>query len=148
MTDDLDQLLVIANEGAEIIQTNYWQTEGHAHGLFFLSTNAGTMRLLVPAKWLQAVPEMTTGVVEVVLTRGRSEGVDDVVEVMFEDRSNTPYRLALDPGQLDRKWTPGDEGKRWAFAIYTEASGKVAEFTRCFLRSREALPCLEPWKGK
>ena len=145
-----EPLITIANDGPEITDTNYWQHPYAARGLFFLSTNAGCLRLLVPGAHLGLVRDMTKDVREVVLTRGKMEGKDDVVEIMFEDGSDSPFALHLDPGQLDRRWTKQDEGSQCTFAIYTQGGGKigkVATFDRCFLRRMARLPHMKPWKG-
>jgi hypothetical protein len=142
-----EDLITIGNDGQTITNTDYWQHPYAAKGLFFLSTNAGCLRLLVPQPHVHLIPEMTNNVREVVLTRGKMEGKDDVVEIMFEDGSDAPFSLHLDPGQLDRRWTKQDEGSQCVFAVYTEGPAKVAEFTRCFLRRASRLPHMKPWKG-
>jgi hypothetical protein len=139
--------LVIANDGARLVETNYWQTDNARVGLMFLTTNAGCTRLLVPPSQVHSIPDMTRNVREVVLTRGEWRGTPGCIEVMFEDGSSSPFCLHIDPKQQDRRWLPSNEGKRWRFAIYTEA-GKVADFSRCFMRTRPTLPYVEPWGGR
>jgi hypothetical protein len=140
--------LVFENDGPKLVSTNYWQTENAARGLIYLSTNAGCVRLLLPPAraGVAEVADMTANVAEVVLTRGLFEG-KYCVEVMFEDRSNSPYCIHIDSKQCDRRWIPEDERKQWTFAIYTEL-GQIAIFTRCFLRRAARLPYAKPWKGK
>jgi hypothetical protein len=142
-------IIIMTNDGPKLVETNYWQTSNAKVGLYYLSTNAGCSRLLVPPSEAHPakIADMTRNVREVVLTRGAWQGVADCVEVMFEDGSQSPFCLHLDPKQVDRRWLPSNEGKRWRFAIYTEL-GKVADFSRCFLRSRATLPCVEPWGGR
>src|SRR5215467_5430232 len=84
-------VILIENEGAKLVATNYWQTEQAAHGFMYLTTNAGCVRLLVPPSKEELISEMSKGVREVVLTRGHFEGHDGVVEVMFEDGSDGPF---------------------------------------------------------
>ncbi|MBV8650507.1 MAG: hypothetical protein JO255_03505 [Alphaproteobacteria bacterium] len=137
--------LIFLNDGAELVETNFWQTEMASRGAFFLSTNAGCLRLLVPASREPDIAEMTKGVREVVLSRGRWDKRDHCVEIMFEDASEAPYAIHIGENQLDRRWKP--QGGTARFAIYTE-KGKVAEFSRCYLRETPVLPCLAPWEGK
>lgn len=139
-------MISIRNDGPILVETNYWATENAARGLYYLTTNAGCMRLLVPQSLAHParMEPMIRDVREVVLTRGRFEGQDNTVEVMFEDDSLSPFCILIDPKQVDRRWTPKDEGKRCAFAIYTEL-GKFAEFSRCFLRSAAMLPYAHPY---
>jgi len=42
-------ITTIENDGPDIVTTNYWTTEHEQRGLFYVSINAGTCRLLVPA---------------------------------------------------------------------------------------------------
>jgi hypothetical protein len=148
MTDEGERAMItIANDGQKIVDTNYWQLEHAARGLFFLSINAGCVRLLVPKPQEHLILDMTKGVREVVLTRGQFHGQDNAVEVMFEDGSDSPFCIHLDEKQQDRLWTPSDEAKKCRFAIYTE-NGQVALFTECYLRrTTSGLPYMRP-RGK
>jgi hypothetical protein len=142
-------VITIENDGAKLVATNYWQTEQAAAGFYYLTTNAGTVRLLVPAS--RAKPElmadMARNVREVVLTRGTFEGHDNCVEVMFEDGGQSPFCIHIDAKQIDRQWIPTDEHKRWRFAIWTEL-GLFAEYGRCYLRRFAVLPYGARWGGK
>jgi hypothetical protein len=129
--------IMVENDGAVLVSTNYWQTDHCAKGLFYMTTNAGCVRLLVPPVKEGDISEMTRGVREVVLTRGRLEGID-CVEIMFEDGSNSPFAIHMQATLADRLWPPRDEAKPWRFAIYTR-SGKVAEYV-CYLRRAPLLP--------
>lgn len=140
-------VIQIENDGPLLKSTNYWQTDNAAAGLFFLSTNAGCVRLLVPPRKRPEIADMTRNVREIVLTRGMFEGVADTVEIMFEDGSETPFCIHIDPKQVDRLWLPADQAKRWRFAIWTE-QGKVAEFARCYLRRAPRLPYAARWQGR
>jgi hypothetical protein len=142
--------VVIVNDGPELSSTTYWDSAEAANGFAFLSYNAGALRLLVPPLLEHYLPGMTKHVREVVLTRGRFEGVEGVVEVMFEDDSDTPFALHLDPRSIDHHWTARNERNGpYRFAVYTRDHGKVAEFARCWLRRARQLPCLQPWtKGE
>jgi hypothetical protein len=143
-------IVVIVNDGPELSSTTYWDSAEAANGFVFLSYNDGALRLLVPPLLEHYLPGMTKHVREVVLTRGRFEGVEDGVEVMFEDDSNAPFALHLDPKFIDRRWTAHDERNgTYRFAVYTRDHGKVVEFARCWLRRARQLPCLQPWtKGE
>jgi hypothetical protein len=141
-------VITIQNDGPKLVSTNYWQTEQAAAGFYYLSTNAGTVRLLVPAS--RAKPELMKdmhNVREVVLTRGTFQGHDNCVEVMFEDGSERPYCIHIDAKQIDRQWIPTDEHKRWRFAIWTEL-GLFSEYGRCYLRRFAVLPYGARWGGK
>jgi hypothetical protein len=142
-------VISIANDGAKLVETNYWVTEQAKAGYYYLSTNAGYVRLLVPAS--RAAPELMADMIqnvrEVVLTRGQFQGHDNCVEAMFEDGSKSPYCIHIDDKQVDRHWIPTDEHKRWRFAIWTEL-GLFAEYGRCYLRRHATLPYAALWGGK
>lgn len=139
----MDRFLTITNNEGEIASTNYWETEASQKGLFYLSTNAGVLRLLVPVANESWLPDMTEGVKEVVLTRGRFNNVNDVVEIMFEDGSPSPFALHIAHEQLDRLWLREDERKPHRFTIWAKDRGKIAEFT-CWLRRAANLPYMKP----
>jgi len=98
-------MIEIANNGADITYTNYWDTE-HAHsGYCFLSGNAGAWRLLVPPEAEVMLAEMKTG---------KSASIEPSVhrpgqcwDVVFEDGTQSPFSVAIDRKQLDRKLEPG-----------------------------------------
>ena len=131
-----------SNDGERLAATNYWQSPLARNGLYCMALNAGCLRLLVPSGRTGEVPEMTTGVREVVVTRGVLNGKDSV-EIMFEDDSDAPYSIHLQTKMVKPLWTADNEGSWFKFAIYTP-DGMVAEFP-CWLRRRVAtLPCLQP----
>jgi hypothetical protein len=140
-----EQLISIDNHGPELAATDFWQSQYAAAGLYFLSTNAHCFRLLVPPKQEHRIPEMLSGVREVILTRGSLAGRDSI-EVMFEDDSPSPLCVHLEVRMCDRVWPPEDDGHQVQFAIYTQ-HGKVGEFERCYLRrTNEPLPYAVPYK--
>ena len=76
-------MLTIRNDGPEIAETNYWTSEQAKAGYLYLSTNAGTFRLLVPEKRIEFVTEMLTAS-EAILSRGPwpEQGGRDAVEIL------------------------------------------------------------------
>lgn len=61
--------IAISNNGPQIIETNFWETDLNAKGKFYLSGNAGAFRLLVPSGYEKIISEMLTAN-EVVITKG------------------------------------------------------------------------------
>jgi hypothetical protein len=102
-------VVVIVNDGPELVSTTYWDSTEAANGFAFLSYNARTLRLLVPPPLERHLPDMTGHVRQVVLTRGQLDSIDNVIEVMFEDGSEAPFASHLDPKATDRRWTAHDE---------------------------------------
>lgn len=92
-------MIEIANNGPDIEFTNYWATEHASAGLCYLSVNAGTLRLLVPAAAEGLIAEMKTG------KRASIEpSMHDprCIDIVFDDGTDSPFSLAIDPKQIDR----------------------------------------------
>jgi hypothetical protein len=134
-------MIQIENRGGEIRFTNFWTSEYARSGLYFVSINTGTVRLLVPTAMEPTLSDMKTAK-QIVLTRGIYEGRDSV-EIMFDDRSDNPFVIFLEVRQFDRVWPAREDGRRCAFLIYT-AKGKVWT-ENCYLRRIDKLPLMTPW---
>lgn len=119
---ELNGFIVIANDGQEIGETNYWGTEHAMAGLCFMSTNAGAIRLLVPKQAEGYLEEMKTGK-RVTIEKGFQN--PRCVDIVFEDGSNSPFFLAIDRQQIDVLLSPR---KRVPFAVWTEAGKQIQLF--------------------
>ena len=64
-----NDLLTISNAGPDILATNFWQLPMARAGKFFLSTNAGAFRLLVPALHVGSLKDMRAATLCVRVTR-------------------------------------------------------------------------------
>ena len=62
-------LITIENHGPLILSSTFWDSEWEAAGKFFVSCNAGTIRILMPRSHRAAIEEMRTAR-EVILSRG------------------------------------------------------------------------------
>lgn len=113
-------MISIANDGAILSATNYWQTEHASAGLCYLSANAGVWRLLVPQAAEGLLREMRTGRAATIEPSLHLAGNWDVV---FEDGSDMPFSLSLSPAQIDRAVAPG----RCRLAVWTEGKGCVID---------------------
>lgn len=102
----MSDTLLVTNNGPVLTGTNFWQTPLNSRGLFYVSVNAGTFRVLVPDQHVLAVAEMQTAEF-VSVKRYR-----DRVEIVFDDRSHSPYTLQLDVRQFDRLPSPADSGRK------------------------------------
>lgn len=98
-------MITITNDGSGIAATNYWDTEHAMVGLCYLSGNAGVWRLLVPPEAEVMLTEMRTGHRVSIEPSMHMAGHLDVV---FEDGTDTPFSVAIDPKQIDRAMEPGD----------------------------------------
>ena len=142
--------IITNNQKQDLLASNYWDSEIEARQLFYLSPNAGAIRLLVPRNSEAKLRSMTQNCDYVIVTRGRWNGAE-AVEILFEDHSDNPFviHLTVDSCQM----LPGDPGldRQWTFAIWSlnEATGqpvKSYEF-ECRWRSASQLPYLKPWQG-
>jgi hypothetical protein len=132
----------IENNKQQIVNTNYFDTEHAEKGYFYLSTNAGCVRLLVPDSQTSAILEFqaakyVTFSVGPWLDQGRDIGL----ELLFEDFSDSPYALHMIPEQCDM--LPNGKGE-WTFAVWTR-DGKQFECPLRYRRVKE-IPCLKEWK--
>ena len=133
-------LLVFENDGGDITETNYLDSPMGSAGMFYMSGNAGVVRLLVPDTELRQLSEMKTGKL-CVLTSGVYRRQPSI-EVMFDDGSNTPFVLYLSTDQCDFR-VSGDR-TRTTLTAWTR-SGKVGEWP-AHQRVGKQLPNLKPWK--
>lgn len=115
-----------------------------------MSINAGCFRPLVPKGKGISLDDLRTAEV-VIISRGPwpEMGKPDAMELLFEDRSESPYALHIASSQcdilpLDSDCDQSGQPPRWTFAVYNE-DGKIFE---CPARYRlvESIPCLDEWK--
>lgn len=140
-------MLQIENDGANIVNTNFWQTEQARRGSFFLSVNAGAFRLLIPDQHKDIIAEFETAT-DVILSRGPwpDGGQRTALELLFDDGSDDPYSIHLGENQVDRWPLPEDAGRTRIFTAWIWQDGKphCAYFSDCFYRIAPRLPWLKP----
>src|SRR5690606_1522619 len=137
-------LIQIQNDGPLIVATDYWNTPHARRGLFYVSINAGAVRLLVPPPQEGTLADMQTGQY-VIVTRGLWNG-RDAMEFLFEDGSDSPYVIYVQVEQVDRLPTKEDEGRSdLRCLVYTRAGLALALPAR--YRRSVHLPYLKPWAG-
>lgn len=141
-------IIKIENNGREITQTNYFQTENALNGYFYLSVNRGAFRLLVPRSQETAVPEFQTAK-EIIISRGNFQG-RDALEILFDDETDNPFSIHIVSAQIDRMPAANDAGWSYTFSAWTSVGGenvkKIFE-QDCFYRVVKNLPFLEPLRG-
>lgn len=140
-------LIVIANRGQAIASTNYWDSEYAQAGLCFLSWNAGAARLLLPRSLNEAIREMRTAKY-VIISRGPSSehGGRDALELLFEDKSDSPYCIQLAAEQVDRMLPASEQGSGFVFTVWTKGGEKLRLNGK--YRTVDSLPCLSPWASQ
>ena len=133
------QPIIIGNKGGDIRSTNYFDNPLATAGLFFLSGNAGTARLLIPDNMIHTVAEMQTGEI-CVLTSGIYEGSPSI-EIMFEDHASAPFTIFMSQQQSD--FRVRNSQVPFKLTAWTR-SGKVGEW-EAYERIGRFLPCRLPW---
>lgn len=145
------ELLTIGNNSQEITSTNYWESMYNAEGFFYISINAGCVRLLVPERYSIDTQffDDTLSAKQIVLSMLKKylqEEKRHSVELMFDDHSENPYCIHVAPNQIDRLLLPEDNNKVMRFIAYAKGL-RIIQDTRCGFRFVNKLPCLLPWKG-
>jgi hypothetical protein len=144
------ETLFIENDGPVITTTNFWRTEMARAGKFYLSTNAGAFRLLVPPQHTGVLKDMR-GARACVVSRGPYPGMGpDMLELLFDDGSQDPFSLHLSPGAVDRMPTDQDSAYTWTLSVWTHRVGHAATKALevpCHYRRVPRLPDLRPWQG-
>jgi hypothetical protein len=137
------------NRGQEVVSSTYWQSEYANDGKDFVSCNAGALRVLLPPARTHAVTDMR-GAREVVLSRGPmpDAGGREMVELMWDDGSDTPFCLHLAPQLFDELPAEPPPDSEWVCIVYTERNGAPHQeiMQVCHWRRVAALPCLKPWQ--
>jgi hypothetical protein len=144
-------MIKTVNHGPSVISSTYWESDLAERGMYFLSLNAGSFRLLCPPGEGKQIAEMRTSNEVVItigtVTRNGLPGMQigrEMVEILFDDRTDRPFNLTLSMEQLDRRPPKTDDSKRWEFSAWEGRRGKPhqALYRRAYLRFA-SLPCLK-----
>jgi hypothetical protein len=140
-------MIEVHNAGPEILSTNFFDLPEAAAGKLFLTTNAATFRLLVPDAKLAYLAEMKTAV-EAIVSRGPwpAASLQDAIEILFDDHSDSPFALQLGIDSLDRLPPASDSG-RWVSLTVWRRGPKKELTLPCGFRMVSKIPCLQPWAG-
>lgn len=135
--------IYLRNDGAQIVDTNYWTTSAAAAGFCYLSLQAGALRLLVPDAQRDAIKEMKTAEFVIASFGFWPESDTEGVELLFEDNSSQPFALHLPVKLMDRQVSASDMGRDVPFLLYSPHGLEFEK--RVKLRRVAKIPCLEPW---
>ena len=141
-------MITIENRGPLIAATNYWASELNRIGGFFLSPNAGTLRLLVPSGWEAEFLRETFAAREVLVSRGYWTAESrDAIELLWEDDTSDPFSLHVAATQCVPLIAAEEHGREFPLAIWIRRHGepKMARTQKCRFRVVELLPFLKPW---
>jgi len=151
-------MIIIRNSGKKVVETNYFDSVAAKRGLAFLSMHDGGIRLLLPdylpdfilgadssaTCTYNAVAVMNTAD-HVVISRGPSKSFQkqDMLEILFEDHSDTPVSLHMSAEQCAILPGNKDIGYELEFSAWTR-DGK--QFSKpCYYRTVNNIPCLKPF---
>lgn len=137
------EMIRIENHGPLIRATNYWESELASSGKFWVSVNAGAVRILVPQSRYADLADMRAAK-ECVLSRGP----DDAIEIMFDDGSDQPYALHLTPTSFDLLPTAPEPGREWLLTVWLAKDGQPHKALErvCHWRRSARIPDLRPWR--
>ena len=138
-------MLLFENNGPDLVQTNYWDTEAGQAGYFFLSWNAGHARLLTPEANQGLIEEMGQARMAI-LSLGSLLHMHDRqgIEILFEDDSLQPLAVTIAVEQCDRDLRLAPEGGGFDFTVWCR-EGKQLALPGKF-RIVPSLPCRDAWK--
>lgn len=98
-------MIIVQNNGEELISTNYWETELALAGYFFVTANAGCLRVLVPPMHENSIQEMRTG--RRVLIEPSIYEPRVALDFIFDDGTKNPFTLSIERAMMDRRLQPG-----------------------------------------
>lgn len=141
-------MIVVENHGPLIITSNYWGSDLEAAGKFFVSVNAGAIRVLVP-RTARAMIEESRSSKHVILSRGPwpEQRFAEAVEILFEDGTTSPFALHLALESFDN--LPGEPpaGREWVLTLWDWKKTKPHKALErvCHWRRVARIPWLRPW---
>jgi hypothetical protein len=141
-------IIQISNHGPLIVSTNYWESELAIAGKLYCSVNAGAIRVLLPPGRYADLNDMRPAR-ECVLSRGPwpDQGEAEGIEIMWDDRSDSPYALHLTSASFDLLPAEPEPGREWVVSVWTSKDGRPHKSLEriCHWRRVKRLPCLKPW---
>jgi len=132
------------NSKAELIKTNFWNTDMAKKGFYYLTINGGAFRLLIPQEVEHDIKEIKTGKYCIVsIGSSHNSNHPFMIELLFEDHTKTPFQLTLSAGQMDRMPAREDNGGKFKLSVWTKGCNKVLEMDAYF-RFVDSIPCRKP----
>jgi hypothetical protein len=133
--------ITVSNDGPHVIATNYFDTPQAQQGFLYASWNAGALRLLLPDNQTHALAEMRSAR-NVVVTKGHHAAAGrELFEILFDDDTDEPFMVLLDPNNSDRQVGRESHGKPLSVHVYTR-TGCAGSWRGQFRLA--PLPCLKP----
>lgn len=143
-------IIQVSNHGPLILSTNYWESELALGGKFFVSVNAGAIRVLLPPAAYGVLSDMRAAR-ECVLSRGPWPQLrkSEAIEIMWEDGSDSPFALHLTPESFDLLPAEPEPGREWVCSTWTAKDGRPHKALEriCHWRRVPKIPYLKAWEG-
>ena len=114
--------LFIENNEKEIKRTNYYDLP-QSENYFYLSMNAGALRLLIPKNKTEEMKNELEIAEKIIVTF-----MDQGVHLLLEDNSQNPYQLFMSYEIVDRKLT--DHNRKAVFYSYIHENGVFKLFKK------------------
>lgn len=141
-------ILQVESHGPLITKTNFWESPFAKRGEILVHPSAGAFRLLIPESRETELVEMMTAR-ECLVSRGPwpAQGLDDGMEILFDDRTDDPYALHLEIRSFFTVPADADIAIPWVLSAWTRPRrGKPHKaFERpCWYRRVPSIPWLKP----
>jgi len=102
--------VTVQNLGAELVSTSYWSTPHAQQGLLYVTINAATLRVLVPAATRALLAELPAVGTTCDLTSATLEG-HETYQLTWRDDPDDPDIVEIDQAQCDRPIPAADAGR-------------------------------------
>ena len=141
----MEKFIAIGNRGPEINQTNFWRTEMAHNGYAYASINSGCLRLLLPQKLMPTFAGVLPTTKYVVMSREPTPPTVGrvVVQLLFEDGTDTPFAIGLGIGSIDRSPALYDAGRKFKFHVYANQSPMKIFESDLYFNVVSSLPCYD-----
>jgi hypothetical protein len=139
--------ILTENNEQLVLASTFWGGDYERAGKFWVSCNAGAIRVLLPKSKRHHLRDMRTAKY-VICSRGPwiAAGNRESIELLFEDDSSSPYLLNAGPESVDLM--PGDPAGtgEWICSVWTFAGAPVKELELpCRWRKVPYIPWMKPW---
>jgi len=146
--EDSSGFMMVRNDDEKVIETNFWGSPAELQGFYYVTSNAGAFRLLVPDIQNCEIPNILSGKHAVITYGFHRQTSKFMYEVMFDDDSDNPFALWISPGQFDRCFSIADAAsKDRQLIVYRNGCAEIARMP-VYFREAPVLPCLKRWDFK
>lgn len=141
----------VKNDETRIVSMNFWGSRLEESGRFYVSPNAGEIRVLLPTNFnLGEISQLRRSVDHAVVTKGPIKGASGQVgyEILFEDHSSNPYCLHTSTQAVERP-IKFDTTECNLSLWYQKGAARMPRrlfHTDCYLRQAPQIPYAKSWE--